>query len=164
MKNKQITIPNPCPMNWDNMTPNTNGKYCGSCNKTVLDFTTWEVEEIISYLKTKNERVCGHFNSLQVAVKKPKHHQYLIELYFKTDRKLKIPILKKIALAFIILSMLTLGCEIPVSRTTGEIAVPTGVEDSTCSLPEQTVTGDTSVVHSADLIRDTTIIKDSLKK
>ena len=121
MKSDQIIITNPCEKDWNSMQVTNKGKFCGSCNKTVIDFSTWEVEEIKEYLKNKNQRVCGHFNALQVAVKRPKHHQYLVNLYLKTDSSFRIPVIKSVALSFIVLCMSAVGCNRP---TTGEIVIP----------------------------------------
>lgn len=62
-----ITIPNPCHENWNDMTPDEKGRFCGKCCKTVIDFSAKTNDEILSILKTKqDERVCGHFNADQV--------------------------------------------------------------------------------------------------
>jgi len=121
MENTTITVFNPCNKDWNNMTPENNGKHCGACNKTVIDFTTWEVEEIKKYLQGKNQNVCGHFKTLQVAVKRPKHHQFLVELYFKTDNKFKTPYFKSVVLLLIVFCMTIVGCNTP---TTGEVSTP----------------------------------------
>lgn len=64
----QIIIPKPCNQNWNSMTPTKEGRFCNSCTKTVIDFTKMENSEIRKYLieNSKNESVCGHFNSNQI--------------------------------------------------------------------------------------------------
>jgi hypothetical protein len=53
-----IQIAEPCHENWDAMTPNEQGRHCGSCCKTVVDFTHWEPEDILVYLQN-NTNTCG---------------------------------------------------------------------------------------------------------
>jgi hypothetical protein len=146
MENSKIIVSNPCNKDWNKMTNHNNGKYCGSCNKTVIDFTTWEVEEIKMYLLTKNEHVCGHFKSLQAAVKRPKHHQFLVDLYLQTDTKIKTPYFKALVLSLIIFCMTVVGCNTPTTNTetlTGMVPAPEFI-DSTNKLeapPIDSITG-----------------------
>jgi hypothetical protein len=35
----QINIPKPCHENWHSMTPKEQGRFCGSCDKIVVDFS-----------------------------------------------------------------------------------------------------------------------------
>ena len=52
---KNLTIPNPCHQDWDKMTPNTKGRFCQSCSKTVIDFTKpGSLEGIENF-----ENICG---------------------------------------------------------------------------------------------------------
>ncbi len=63
-----ISIPKPCHEDWNQMTPEQKGRFCGVCNKTVVDFTnktTTEVDQIID--EKKSEKICGRFNSTQIA-------------------------------------------------------------------------------------------------
>ncbi|MBZ4036176.1 energy transducer TonB [Flavobacterium sp. 17A] len=67
MKKHKITIPEPCQENWDKMTPNENGRFCLSCSKTVVDFTTMLPEEIQHFfIQNENEKVCGRFRKSQL--------------------------------------------------------------------------------------------------
>lgn len=67
MENK-ISVPKPCHENWNAMSPNEKGKFCGSCNKTVIDFTKMKNTEIQNYflVNSKEEEICGHFKFNQV--------------------------------------------------------------------------------------------------
>jgi hypothetical protein len=66
MKQKiQITIPEPCNEGWQNMTPVEKGRFCASCQKTVLDFTYLSDNEIIN-LVAKNDTLCGRINVSQL--------------------------------------------------------------------------------------------------
>ena len=63
----KITIPKPCHENWNDMTPKEKGRFCGSCAKTVVDFTKKSTAEIQDYLiNNKNKKVCGHFYKKQL--------------------------------------------------------------------------------------------------
>ena len=61
----QISIPTPCHENWDTMTPEAKGRFCVSCQKTVLDFTNSSDREIASVLKN-TENACGRFRTAQL--------------------------------------------------------------------------------------------------
>ncbi|MEO8240343.1 MAG: energy transducer TonB [Flavobacterium sp.] len=66
MKHK-ITIPKPCHESWDKMTPNENGRFCLSCSKIVVDFTSMLPEEIQHYfIQNQNEKICGKFRKSQL--------------------------------------------------------------------------------------------------
>lgn len=66
MKQKiQISIPEPCHEGWQNMTPVEKGRFCASCQKTVLDFTYLSDNEIIN-LVAKNDTLCGRINVSQL--------------------------------------------------------------------------------------------------
>ena len=61
----KITIPEPCQEDWNKMTPNDTGRFCGSCSKNVVDFTYMIPEEIQIYLQ-QNTNVCGRFKKSQL--------------------------------------------------------------------------------------------------
>lgn len=61
----QISIPEPCHEGWQNMTPVEKGRFCASCQKTVLDFTHLSDNEIIN-LVSKNDALCGRINVSQL--------------------------------------------------------------------------------------------------
>ncbi len=64
--NLQIYIPTPCHENWDAMTPASNGRICGSCAKTVVDFGIMTDNEVLNHLKKNAGSICGHFTSNQI--------------------------------------------------------------------------------------------------
>lgn len=64
----EISIQKPCHENWDAMTPNEQGAFCGKCVKTVVDFSNKSIEEIKDFFIGKqNEKVCGRFEKTQLA-------------------------------------------------------------------------------------------------
>ncbi|MFH6943678.1 hypothetical protein [Flavobacterium sp. FlaQc-50] len=63
----KISIPEPCTENWDKMTPKDNGRFCLSCTKTVVDFTTMLPEEVQHYfISNQNKSICGRFKNTQL--------------------------------------------------------------------------------------------------
>jgi hypothetical protein len=68
MKKMRISIENPCHEDWQAMTPETQGRFCGACEKTVVDFTTMSDAEILQYFsKPSVEKTCGRFRVEQLA-------------------------------------------------------------------------------------------------
>lgn len=66
-KKLQLSIAEPCHENWDNMSPVEKGKFCGSCQKQVVDFTTMSDRQIaIFFKKPSTGSVCGRFMSDQL--------------------------------------------------------------------------------------------------
>ena len=123
MENSKIIVSNPCNKDWSKMSSTENGRHCISCNKTVIDFSNWEIEDIKNYLKDTNKNVCGSFKSLQVIVKRPRHHQFLVNAYFQTKKTYKSSYLKSFLLCSILVCMFIVGCNNPTeTRTTGVLA------------------------------------------
>jgi hypothetical protein len=65
-KSIQLSIPNPCSEKWENFTPTSTGGFCGSCFKTVVDFTKMSDTEIMQFLKDKPAHTCGRFRNDQL--------------------------------------------------------------------------------------------------
>ncbi len=60
-----IDIPKPCSENWDEMEVTINGRFCHSCQKEVIDFSSMNDEEILIYFKNY-KHFCGSFNEFQL--------------------------------------------------------------------------------------------------
>lgn len=66
-KTMQISVPEPCHENWDAMTPTSCGRFCGSCQKVVVDFTTMTDAQILDVFKKAGDATpCGHFLETQL--------------------------------------------------------------------------------------------------
>lgn len=62
-----LKIPEPCHQNWDEMAPEAKGRFCGSCQKIVVDFTQLSDEQVKNYLlDNKHQSTCGRFKASQI--------------------------------------------------------------------------------------------------
>jgi protein TonB len=62
----KLKIQEPCNEDWNNMKIGLISRHCDSCNKSVMDFTTKNRGEIITYiLSNPNESVCGRMRQDQ---------------------------------------------------------------------------------------------------
>jgi hypothetical protein len=59
MKQFHLSIPTPCHENWEQMTPTEQGRFCGSCQKQVIDFTQMTDQQLVAYFKKPINNVCG---------------------------------------------------------------------------------------------------------
>src|SRR5215216_2364941 len=66
MKKFSLIIPEPCHENWDQMTKEDKGRFCGACQKTVVDFTTMSDRQIAEFFKKPPSSVCGRFQEDQL--------------------------------------------------------------------------------------------------
>lgn len=63
----EIEIKNPCHENWKAMKPNKHGRFCLTCQETVIDFTNKKPEEISLILLNLNHKtICGRFNTWDI--------------------------------------------------------------------------------------------------
>ena len=75
-KNKKalsLTIPEPCGENFNKMVPVKGGKFCGSCEKTIVDFRQMNDRQIIRFYEKSDHKICGVFlpNQLNRAIPFP---------------------------------------------------------------------------------------------
>jgi len=61
----QITQPQPCHQSWDSMSAVENGRFCSSCSKAVVDFTTMTNQQIIDHLSASAGNLCGRISTSQ---------------------------------------------------------------------------------------------------
>ena len=77
-KSIRVQVKEPCHENWQNMTANEKGRFCGSCQKTVVDFTLMNDRQILDHLSKASGSTCGRFandqldRELKAQVVKPK--------------------------------------------------------------------------------------------
>jgi hypothetical protein len=61
-----LQVPSSCQENWNNMVPQEAGRYCLSCQKSVVDFTEMTDSELVAYFKAHKEATCGRFIQSQL--------------------------------------------------------------------------------------------------
>lgn len=66
MASIQLSIADPCHENWDDMLPEEKGRFCLSCQKTVVDFTQMSDRQIFDYFKNYKGNTCGQFSPAQL--------------------------------------------------------------------------------------------------
>jgi len=61
-----LQIPQVCHENWDKMDMATQGKFCNSCQKNVIDFTLMSDNDLVNFFKKNRSNVCGRLNAEQL--------------------------------------------------------------------------------------------------
>ncbi len=56
---RQMTIPNPCSMDWANMRGDERTRHCDSCGKQVHNLTAMESSEAAALLGARDGEICG---------------------------------------------------------------------------------------------------------
>jgi len=75
MQKLQLSIPEPCHENWQQMTPTEQGRFCNACAKEVVDFSMMTDTEVLNYFTSlTHEKVCGRAlpSQLERTITKPK--------------------------------------------------------------------------------------------
>jgi hypothetical protein len=67
-KQIQIAVPKPCAEKWNSFTRTSNGGFCPSCRKEVIDFTSWSDERLKAYFKNRSGDTCGRFKKGQLSI------------------------------------------------------------------------------------------------
>lgn len=155
-----LTIPDPCHENWDAMTPEEQGRYCGKCCKVVVDFTSMPTEDVIRFISDRSsQKICGHFRTDQIGPQP----EFKNESYSVTGR-LKLFLA---ALVFVFGSALFTGCG--NFRTMGEPAYspPDNHQKSLLDSPvTESIIGDSIAVIEHPVMKgevQCTVPKDSVK-
>jgi hypothetical protein len=69
----KISIPQPCAERWENFSVTPHGGFCGSCSKTVVDFTSMSDEEVLKFFAGNSAKTCGRFRSDQLKAYQVRH-------------------------------------------------------------------------------------------
>jgi hypothetical protein len=150
-----ITIPTPCHEDWNNMTPKDQGRHCGSCCKTVVDFTTWQSQEILLHFKS-NKNVCGRFTADQLNEPIPSQEDFVKQIsYFN------ISTVKKMAAIFLFAFMIGASSCNDNADNMGKSLVAS-IINNIDTVPVKTLLGDTTYVQPIEatvgLVKPSTII------
>jgi hypothetical protein len=62
----QYAIPEPCHEDWTAMTPSEKGRFCASCQKTVIDFSRMTDTEVVKRLSEVTGSICGRMSDNQL--------------------------------------------------------------------------------------------------
>lgn len=65
-KSLTLSIPKPCAEKWEYFKLTSDGGYCSSCNKVVVDFTRLSDEAVFDFFRNKPTRACGRFRPDQL--------------------------------------------------------------------------------------------------
>jgi hypothetical protein len=119
----KLTISEPCHLSWDSMTPSGSGRYCGSCNKVVIDFTRMNDEELKNYfIHHTAASTCGRLKTEQSNNTLPEHARRVWSWHAVAREKIrgKYP---RVATLFVIgLLLVLMGCKRRmVTRSHGSI-------------------------------------------
>jgi hypothetical protein len=116
----KISIPKPCHEDWNTMTPNEKGAFCGKCAKTVVDFTKKTTDEIKDFFTEQHgKKVCGRFlnDQLHEPVKKI---ELLIPIHLLPE---KLSFSRAFAYAlFIVFGTTLFSCSTRQGEVVGKIA------------------------------------------
>jgi hypothetical protein len=85
-KRIQLNIANPCHESWDNMTAAEKGRFCGSCQKQVVDFTNMSDSQLAAFFKKPSTgSVCGRFYEDQLgrSIEIPKKRIPWVKYFFQ---------------------------------------------------------------------------------
>jgi hypothetical protein len=138
-----IQIKIPCEAIWNEMTPSNAGKFCGSCEKVVVDFSRMNDFQIKEYFTSHSKRkTCGRFLTTQID--RPLVAQHMSRNLWKSLPRFSV---FNFFAVFFASSILWLSSCIKKDTVTGE------AENNAC---EPTILGDTIVESS--VIKDTTTI------
>jgi hypothetical protein len=164
----KISIPKPCHEDWNKMTANEKGAFCGKCCKTVIDFSGKTPEEIRDTLLAESgKKVCGRFKSAQLG-EKPAAVNISIPFYLLPKN---ISYRKAFAIAlFFVFGTTLFSCRTTENHVVGDIAVVPDTAVTTALLqdttqttitkPECTVKGDVKVEQR---LGEVMVVKDTLK-
>ena len=126
-KKLNISIAKPCSENWDKMTACENGRFCGKCEKEVIDFTKMTTDQVIdSLMKKSGQNICGVLRRDQLEKPKSKTQLIALSVYQRASAHFNTSGARLIFLMALSSILILTGCgnlkkEVKIS---GEIQIP----------------------------------------
>ena len=152
----KISIPKSCHEDWNKMTPNEQGSFCGKCCKTVVDFTNKSADQIKNILlEQSGKKVCGRFMTDQLDEPAPSIHLniplYLLPRNISFSRSFGIAL-------FIAFGTTLFSCTTTENHVVGDIVI----NDSAKVITTEKIID--SAKQEKPLISDTIPVNHELKK
>jgi len=125
MKKIQLSIPEPCHENWNQMLPDEKGRFCNACQKTVLDFTSMSDRQLAQFFKNYSGSVCGRMQQDQLMrdIQIPKKRIPWLRYFFQFSIPALLVSAKASAQGKIAVIKNEVACKVGETRT-GKLAVP----------------------------------------
>lgn len=114
-----IDIPQPCAQNWQEMTPQGQGRFCGHCHKTVVDISDWDDQKLAAFYKKQTESVCVRM--LQTQLARP------IETPSDSPRSASLPYAAAIGMGFMLLAHGASFAQAPLQQRTQQVDTASSV-------------------------------------
>jgi hypothetical protein len=100
-----------CPEKWENMTPQENGRFCGKCERVIIDFTSITNNEILRMIsESGGKKLCGHFNASQLQSSYGDYRDKVVALYRRAYNLKRRTPLRFALLSFATVLMILTGC------------------------------------------------------
>lgn len=126
-KKLQLQIPEPCHENWEQMTPVQQGRYCGSCQKQVMDFTNMSDKQLAAFFKRPSSgSVCGRFQQDQLDrdIEIPRKRIPWVKYFFQFALPAFLMSAKASAQGMVRVTGDTVIVPVPARVTLGKVAAP----------------------------------------
>lgn len=129
MKKKfSLEINSPCSENFDKMIPNSNGSFCSSCAKNVIDLSTKTNSEVARFIaENKNKSICARLKTSQL------EEEFEINEISKSNNfKYAVAVAASVLLTSTVVGQekkpvkTELGCSEPTGFKLGKVAYPEG--------------------------------------
>jgi len=146
----KLEIKEPCHEDWNKMKIGMISRHCGSCEKSVMDFTKMNRAEIITYiLSNPNDQVCGRMNRDQFDF----HHED-IPILIETLKNQKTPN-PFLILALVCLSLTACAQDQPVGNIDTPPVIETTMGKMASTPPDTTQTSDSTNIIKEPIDKNT---------